>query len=362
MTSRNAAPRCSNAALISGTSCALSPEKLRATNEAPSSIAMPTRSIGSSARAGALLALRAAVGGGRELALGQAVDAVVLDDIDHVDAAPHRMGELAEPDRGGVAVAGNAEIDQVAVGEIGAGQHRRHAAVHRIEAVALAQHVGRRLRRAADAAELGDPVRRQAQFEAGVDDRRADRVVAAAGAERRHRAFVVAVGEAERVDGDRGVVKLRLAEIGHETASRACAATGVAQAAGDLASDEAGGDRHRRRNAGSRSGAPGRRSRSVVISVRICASRFCSTTKTCSCASTKSATSGAKRKGADAQRVDMQALGRQQVAGLVHRRRRRAEIDDADPRRLRRALRRTGRGRRLRAVSNLRSSRSMLST
>ena len=39
------------------------------------------------------------------------------------DAAPHRMGELAETDGGAVAVAGNAEIDQVAVGEIGPGQH-----------------------------------------------------------------------------------------------------------------------------------------------------------------------------------------------------------------------------------------------
>ena len=29
------------------------------------------------------------------------------------------MGELAEPDRRGVAVAGDAEVDEVAVGEIG---------------------------------------------------------------------------------------------------------------------------------------------------------------------------------------------------------------------------------------------------
>jgi len=32
----------------------------------------------------------------RETALGQPSDAVILDDIDHVDAAPHRVGELAE--------------------------------------------------------------------------------------------------------------------------------------------------------------------------------------------------------------------------------------------------------------------------
>src|SRR4030088_380464 len=56
----------------------------------------------------ALLGLRAAVGGGGELALGEAVNAVVLDDIGHVDAAPDRMRELAEADRGRVAVAGYA--------------------------------------------------------------------------------------------------------------------------------------------------------------------------------------------------------------------------------------------------------------
>src|SRR5205823_14270339 len=65
----------------------------------------------------AALGLRATVGGGRELTLGQAVDAVVLDDIGHVDAAPDRMGELAETNRGAVTVAGHAEIDQIAVGE-----------------------------------------------------------------------------------------------------------------------------------------------------------------------------------------------------------------------------------------------------
>ncbi len=119
----------------------------------------------------AALRFRAAVGGGRELALGQAVDAVVLDDIDHVDAAADGMGELAEADRGGIAVAGDAEIDQVAVGEIGAGQHRRHAAVHGIEAVRVAEEIGRRLRRAADAGKLGHAVRRDRELEAGLDDR-----------------------------------------------------------------------------------------------------------------------------------------------------------------------------------------------
>jgi hypothetical protein len=136
------------------------------------------------------------------------------------------MGELTEADRRGVAVAGNAEIDEVAVGEIGAREHRRHPPVHRVEAVALAKHVGRRLGGASDAAQFGDSVRRQAQFEAGVNDRRADRIVPAAGAQRRHRPFVVAARVAKFVDRGRGVMKLRLAEIGHETRSNVCAEAG----------------------------------------------------------------------------------------------------------------------------------------
>src|SRR6202042_3182493 len=103
----------------------------------------------------ALFRLRAAVGGGRELALGQAVYAVVLDDISHVDAAPDRMRELAEADGGRIAVPGDAEIDQVAVGEIGAGQDRRHSPVHGIEAVRVAEEIVRRFRGAADAGYLG---------------------------------------------------------------------------------------------------------------------------------------------------------------------------------------------------------------
>ena len=149
----------------------------------------------------AALRLGAAVGGGGELALGQAVHAVVLDDIDHVDAAPHRMGELAEADRRAVAVARHAQIDQVAVRQVGAGQHRRHAPVHRVEPVRRAEEIGRRLRRAADAGQLGDAMRRQVELEAGAHDGGADRIVAAAGAQRRDRAFIVAPREAQAVLG-----------------------------------------------------------------------------------------------------------------------------------------------------------------
>jgi hypothetical protein len=128
----------------------------------------------------AALCLRALVGGGRELPLGEPVHAVVLDDVHHVDAAPHDVRELAEPDRRGVAVTGHAEIDQVAVGERRARHDRRHSPVHAVEAVAGREKVGRRLRRAADARELRDAMRRYRQLVERLDDRRGNRVVAAA--------------------------------------------------------------------------------------------------------------------------------------------------------------------------------------
>ena len=130
---------------------------------------------------------------------------------------PRRMqcANWPSPIEARVAVARDAEIDQVAVGEVGAGQHRRHAPVHAVEAVRLAEEIGRRLRRAADAGELGDAVRRQRQLEAGLDDRGADRIVAAAGAQRRDRALVVAVGIAERVGRQLRVMQPGLGDVGH---------------------------------------------------------------------------------------------------------------------------------------------------
>src|SRR5690606_30524498 len=77
----------------------------------------------------AALGLRAFVRGGRELALGQAVHAVVLDDVGHVHSTPDGVGELAEADRGGIPVAGDAQVDQLAVGQVRPGQHRGHAPV-----------------------------------------------------------------------------------------------------------------------------------------------------------------------------------------------------------------------------------------
>src|SRR5690606_32282858 len=96
-----------------------------------------------------------------------------------------------------------------------AGQHRGHAPVHGVEAVRLAEEVVRRLAAAADARQLGDAVRLDVQLPAGLDDRRRDRVVAAAGAQGADLALVVAAGEADRVAAERRVVELGLGEVGH---------------------------------------------------------------------------------------------------------------------------------------------------
>ncbi len=171
----------------------------------------------------ATLGFRALVGGCRELSLGQTVNAVVLADVDHVHAAAQTMGELAEPDGGAVAVARDAEIDQLAVGEIGAGQDARHAPVHGVEAVALAEEIVRRLRRAADARQLGHAMRLDVEFETSLNHGRADGIVAAAGAQGGNAAFVIAAREAELVRRQPRMMQFRLLDVGHSAASLALA-------------------------------------------------------------------------------------------------------------------------------------------
>ena len=60
-----------------------------------------------------VLSFDAQVGGGGELALGQAVAAVVFDDVNERQIAPHQVHELPDADGGGVAVAAHADGDQL---------------------------------------------------------------------------------------------------------------------------------------------------------------------------------------------------------------------------------------------------------
>ncbi len=127
-----------------------------------------------------VLELQALLGGGRELALGQAIDTIVLDDIEHGGIAAHHVLELAQADRGGVAIAGDAQGAQAAVAEHGAGGQGWHASMQGVEAEGTVQEVSRALARAADAAELHQFFGDDIQFVAGGDDLAGDGVVSAA--------------------------------------------------------------------------------------------------------------------------------------------------------------------------------------
>ena len=146
------------------------------------------------------LQLRAHIGGGRELALGQAVDSVVLDDVDQRHVPAQHVHELADADGRRVAVAGDHDAVQGAVGEQSAGGDGGRAPVHGVEAVRLAQEVRRGLRRAADAGDLRDVPRFDAHLPERLDQALGDGVVAAARAQRRLAAVVADDLEPDAVD------------------------------------------------------------------------------------------------------------------------------------------------------------------
>src|SRR5262249_5487800 len=114
-----------------------------------------------------------------------------------------------------LSTAGKLEIDQSSIGEMGAPKTRRHAAMDRIKAMRIAEKVRRRLRRAADAGNLGDAMRLDRQLETGLNDGRRYGVVATAGAQGGDRAFIVAVGIAQCVLGKLRMVEFWVGEIRH---------------------------------------------------------------------------------------------------------------------------------------------------
>src|SRR3979411_1951067 len=90
----------------------------------------------------------------------------------------------------------------------------------RIETMRIAEEIVRRLRGAADARNLGDAMRLDRKLIAGFDDRRRNRIMAAAGAQRRDLALVIAVRIAEIVLRKAGMLEFRLGDIGHDTTLR----------------------------------------------------------------------------------------------------------------------------------------------
>ncbi len=160
----------------------MSPEKERPTNVAPSSIAIDAgvdrRQVVDDPR----LQLRTEVGSGGELPLGETVNAIVLNDVDQGQIAPHEMGKLAEADGGRIPVAADPQAHHGVVGHQRAGGHGGHAAMDAIEAVGPVHEVGGSLRGAADTGELHHTLWLDAHLVHGIDYALRDRVMSAAGA------------------------------------------------------------------------------------------------------------------------------------------------------------------------------------
>ena len=173
---------------------------------------------------GAALAGAALVGCGGKLPLGQAVDAVVLHDISHVDIAAHAVDELAQADGSRIAVTRDAEVQQIAVGQAGACEDAGHASVHAVEPVRGAQKVVGRFGAAADTRELGYAMRLDVELPAGLDDGGGNGVVPATRAQRGDLAFVVAARVADLVFWERGMVQTGFGDKGHAASGGASAA------------------------------------------------------------------------------------------------------------------------------------------
>ena len=122
----------------------------------------------------------AELGGGRVLALGQAVDPVVEQQDRQVDVAAQGVDQVVAADRQAVAVAGDDPHVEVGAGDGDAGGDRRGATVDRVHPVGV--HVVREAARAADAGDEHRVLGRDAELGHQLLDGEQDAVVAAAGA------------------------------------------------------------------------------------------------------------------------------------------------------------------------------------
>src|SRR4029077_5277859 len=104
--------------------------------------------------------------------------------------AGHWERDLADADRARIAVAADANRDQLVVREHGAGADRRHPAVDGVEPMRAAQKIRGALARAADPGQLDHLAGVDAHLVERFDDALRDRVVPAPGAKRRLPALV----------------------------------------------------------------------------------------------------------------------------------------------------------------------------
>src|SRR5439155_1100057 len=110
-------------------------------------------------------------------ALRQAVHAVVMDDIQHVEVPAARVHEVAATDPEAVSVAAQAEDLELRIRELHPGRIGEGAPVQRVDSIGL--HVVNRLRRASDPRDDRHPMRLHPQFREGHLNRPEDTEVAA---------------------------------------------------------------------------------------------------------------------------------------------------------------------------------------
>ena len=85
------------------------------------------------------------VGRRRELPLGQAVNAVVFDDVQHIHVAADGMAQVAEADGERIAVAGDTDVSEFAVGGVSSGGDGGHPSMRGIEAMSATREISRGL-------------------------------------------------------------------------------------------------------------------------------------------------------------------------------------------------------------------------
>ena len=90
------------------------------------------------------------------------------------------MHKLAHSDAGRIAIAADAKCLQLVVGHQGAGADRGHAPMQGIKPMGHPQKIGRRLARAANAAQLDYFVRANIKIVGHLDDLAGNRIVPAA--------------------------------------------------------------------------------------------------------------------------------------------------------------------------------------
>src|SRR5207244_1812096 len=112
------------------------------------------------------------------LPFGKSVDAVVEDDIGHVEIAAAAVDEVPGTDSIAITIASDCYHRQLMVRQLRASRDRQRPAVQRVQAVSI--NVVGRLPRTADAGNHRDPMRRNLQLKERLLDRAQDSEVAAA--------------------------------------------------------------------------------------------------------------------------------------------------------------------------------------